>query len=245
MRPCPVNSNHSQTCYRCGRSNHNAAICKFKDAQCRNSGKTRDIAPACRSKPSQPRVPQTELTAGQTKAQSKGKRTHHLKNDNQLPDDNANSSEDEFGLHRVDTHLSDPIIVSLSLTGHKIDMEMDTGAVFSLISEVTKQVFGKKAIHSSNLILRTYTDECMKDEGTLNVKVQYGNQTKKLMLVILKGNRPSLLGRNWLKHIQLDWHSIFTVRTVRMKPLNELLQKNETLFSKELEISSHLQFHST
>jgi len=81
-------------------------------------------------------------------------------------------------------------------------MDVDTGAAFSVISEVTKQaLFRDKTLQSSNLILKTYTDECMKVEGTLNVKVQYGNQTKKLMIVVVKGNGRSLLVRNWLKHI--------------------------------------------
>ena len=133
MRLRLANSNQSQTCYHCECSNHNTANCKFKDAQCHYCGKTGHIAPACCLKPSQPRIPQTKFTAGQMKAQSKGKKIHHLQNDNQPPDDNANSSEDEFGLHRVDTHSSDPIIVSLSLYGRKLDMEVDTGATFSVI----------------------------------------------------------------------------------------------------------------
>jgi len=70
----------------------------------------------------------------------------------------------------------------------------------------------------------------MKVEGTLNVKVQYGNQTKKLMLVVFKGNGPSLPGRN----CQLDWHNIFTVRTVKLKPLNSLLQQHRIWFSNVL-----------
>ena len=135
----------------------------------------------------------------------------------------------------MDTRSADPIIVSLSLNGQKLDMEVDTGAAFSVISEATKQaLFRNKTLHSSNLVLKTYTDECMKVEGTLNVTVKYGNQTRKLMLVVVKGNGPSLLGRNWLKHIQLDWHNIFTLRTVKLKPLNSLLQQHETLFSKAL-----------
>lgn len=40
-----------QSCYRCGRSNHRPADCKFKEAQCHSSGKTGHIAPVCRSKP--------------------------------------------------------------------------------------------------------------------------------------------------------------------------------------------------
>ena len=46
IRPRPANSNRQfESCYRCGRSNHNAANCKFKEAQCHNCGKTGHIAP--------------------------------------------------------------------------------------------------------------------------------------------------------------------------------------------------------
>ena len=43
-------SKERQPCYRCGRTNHNAADCKFKDSECHACGKRGHIAPACRSK---------------------------------------------------------------------------------------------------------------------------------------------------------------------------------------------------
>ena len=85
----------------------------------------------------------------------------------------------------MDTHSADTIIVSLSVNGQKLDMEIDMGASFSVISEATKQAsFKNKTLHPSNLVLKTYTDECMKVEGTLNVTVKYCNQIKKLMPVV-------------------------------------------------------------
>ncbi len=41
--------------------------------------------------------------------------------------------------------------------------------------------------------------------------MQYEKQNVTLPLVIVKGERPALLGRNWLEKIQLDWPNIFTV----------------------------------
>jgi len=125
----------------------------------------------------------------------------------------------------VDTHAADPIIVLLSVNGQKLDIKVDTGG-FSVISEATKQaLFKNKTLHPSNLVLKTCIDECMKVEGTLNVTMKYDNQTKKLMLVVVKGNGSSLLGRNWMKHIQLDWHNISMIRTVKLKPFNSLFKR--------------------
>ena len=61
IRSRPVNSHwHSQSCYRCGIANHNAAYCEFKEAQCHNCAKTGHIAPTCHSKASHTKLPQTE-----------------------------------------------------------------------------------------------------------------------------------------------------------------------------------------
>ena len=44
-------SNSQQSCYRCGKINHAANDCKFKDAICHTCGKKGHIAPVCRTMP--------------------------------------------------------------------------------------------------------------------------------------------------------------------------------------------------
>ena len=42
--------------------------------------------------------------------------------------------------------------------------------------------------------------------GQLRVRVKYGSQEEKLVLVIIGGNGPSLFGRNWLNYLcTYDW----------------------------------------
>ena len=80
-------------------------------------------------------------------------------------------------------------------------------------------MFVDETLHpSSCLVLRTYTDEWMEVMGMLNMQIQYGEQKKKLVLVV-GCNGPSLLGWKWLKHIKLDWNSIVAVWTIKVKPL--------------------------
>ena len=40
--------------------------------------------------------------------------------------------------------------------------------------------------------------------GQCQVNVKVNGQKKQLVLTIVEGDGPSLLGRDWLKHLQLD-----------------------------------------
>ena len=44
--------------------------------------------------------------------------------------------------------------------------------------------------------------------GVARVEVTYGNQSKRLPLVVVRGDRSPLFGRNWLREIGLDWKKV-------------------------------------
>ena len=104
---------------------------------------------------------------------------------------------------------SEPISLLVLVNGKKLTMEIDTGAAVSIISDKTRRsLFSELKLNESSLILKTYTDEQMKVIGQLNVRVKYGDQEEKLVLVVVGGDGPSLFGRNWLKYLRLDWGKI-------------------------------------
>lgn len=53
-----------------------------------------------------------------------------------------------------------------------------------------------------------------------------------LPLIVVKGSGPSLLGRNWINHITLDWKTIFHVQ--QTTDLTSLVKKHPQLFQEEL-----------
>ena len=93
-------------------------------------------------------------------------------------------------------------------------MEVDTGAAVSIVSAETFAThFPGKHLSPSTLTLKTYTGEPMKVLGEVEVSVKYEQQPpKKLSLVVVEGKGLSLLRRNWLHHIRLNWSHIKVVR---------------------------------
>ena len=61
----------------------------------------------------------------------------------------------------------------------------------------------------------TYTGETIPVKGTLSVDVNYEQQVYHgLKLLIVQGAGPSLLGRDWLRVVKLDWRNIAKVAKV-------------------------------
>ena len=83
-------------------------------------------------------------------------------------------------------------------------------------------------------MLRVYGGKSITVLGTVLVNVQTSNmdQPKLFELYIVEGQGPRLMGRNWLKHIHLDWKGMFQVH--RCERLEHILADKAELFSEEL-----------
>ena len=101
------------------------------------------------------------------------------------------------------------------MDGKPLTMELDTGAAVSLVSESTYQEYWPdRQLQECKTRLSTYSGEPLGVLGTLEVEVQYGEQRAHLPLVVLKGEGPSLFGRNWLESVRLDWKRIHQVQGI-------------------------------
>ena len=70
-------------------------------------------------------------------------------------------------------------------------------------------------LRSSGAKLVTYTGESINVVGAAVVTVKYNEQVATLPLIITSGTGPSLLGRDWLSVLKLDWKEIFVLQSPR------------------------------
>ena len=97
-------------------------------------------------------------------------------------------------------------------------MEVDTGAASSLISLATKkQLFPQKELLDSTLVLTIYTGEQMVVVGRMQVKVNYGETNELLFLHVVEGQGSSLMGRERLNEINLNWQELNLVAEIHAK----------------------------
>ena len=120
-------------------------------------------------------------------------------------------------------------------------MELDTGAAVLVISEHLQQKLSPDAqLRSAHALLRTYTGEPMPVTGEMNAQVQYKSQSCSLPLLVVGGDGPPLSGRNWLRHLKLDWQTIgLTALSGRVARVQDLLHKYPAVFSEKLGKMKH------
>jgi len=113
------------------------------------------------------------------------------------------------GGHKEGYHLQ------ASINGKPLQMELDTGATISVISEYEwKKLF----LHTSIVTpyvgkpLRGYSGQQLETAGQATVQVTYEKQKADLPLVIVAGeHRPALFGQNWLAIIKLNWAELHRI----------------------------------
>ena len=104
-----------------------------------------------------------------------------------------------------------PVILHPRLNKTPVPMEVDTDAAVSILSKRACDCSWKeilKPVLKTSDVLRTYSDEIIKVMGKVDVDVEYNNQLRTLSLVVVEGDGPNLLGRNWLRHIKLNWEAV-------------------------------------
>ncbi|GFS08539.1 hypothetical protein ElyMa_004758800 [Elysia marginata] len=141
-----------------------------------------------------------------------------------------------------------PISVPVDINGQTVQFQLDTGAALTVITDKDFQTIadGKILMSQCGKQLQTYTGETVPVLGECVVDVRYRNQAAQLPLVVVEGEGPPLLGRNWLQQIKLNWKDIFVIQRtddVNQGPLNleKILKNNSAVFGTGANDTEHLQ----
>ena len=87
-------------------------------------------------------------------------------------------------------------------------------------------------MRSTKVKLKAYNGVQIQVYEEVWLPVVYDQQKRVLPLIVVDGDGPPLLGRNWLKELQLNWHNIFLVS--KTETLSEILRQHDKVFNKGL-----------
>ena len=97
-------------------------------------------------------------------------------------------------------------MANFNINNQTLEKQIDTGASVSVLNATTNKE--RQELRKSGAVLCTYSGELIAILGTIEVNVQYEDQQASVPLVVVEGNGPNLVGRDWLKVFKLKWAEI-------------------------------------
>ena len=206
------------TCFRCGKVGHVVSKCRMRqDVVCHCCGKTGHVRRACKN----------GRKAEESKRNGRQRRRPVCRVQG------TEEKEEEQPMLQVESKPTlPPIQVKVKLDDCLVTMEVDTGASMSLMAEATfNALWPGRSLDKTEVRLCSYSKEPIPVVGSCQVTAIYQDQAANLPLPIVKGDGPTLFGRNWLGCITLNWREIHQVRS---ESLQSVLKKYGAVFQEGL-----------
>lgn len=183
--------NESAVCKCCG--NRHGGICKYRDFNCQKCGRKGHLRKICKRKNVQyvdDISEEEEYNEGQLEGEAEKL---------YFSDEKVYSTRNSF-------------IVEIYIDFRKFKMDVDTGASVSLINnEHYERYFSKYKLCKCSTKLFTYGNNSLHVLGQIFVPVAYKHEKKQLSLLIVnQGSEacPMLLGRNWLRDLNIKFEIV-------------------------------------
>lgn len=221
-------SRFSVVCWRCG-GQHYAPSCKFREAVCNFCKKRGHIAKVCRS-----RSGSSSLGSAQ-RPKATVPSTNYVEVEASESEQEGDTFDSSYSLFTISDRTSEPFTAKVSINDVDLLMEIDTGASLSILSGAKYQELLQKGaqlpLEPSQVSLKTYTGESLNVLGSIRATVKFEGQVNELSLLVVVGNGPALLGRNWMSKFKVT-PSIFHVAVPDR--LEQLLDKFAPVFGSDL-----------
>ena len=156
-------------CYCCGRTGHKKERCRHREAVCHKCHLKGHLQKMCRNhNPKHKKVHKVEEKAHES------------------------TDEEDYELWAIkSSKKSKSYSTKLEVDGKSLQMEIDTGASLTLVSEQTfRSLWPNSTLNGSRITLSSYGGESIPVLGTVDVHVGYGDQEAVLPLLVVKGKGP-------------------------------------------------------
>ncbi|XP_075154322.1 uncharacterized protein K02A2.6 isoform X1 [Haematobia irritans] len=222
-------------CLRCGRTNHLSNDCRIKKAslQCQSCGKIGHVQRVC------------------IKQKLKHSTTHAIDSDSENSYDGTYPTDNFYGVNNVidiyqkqsqiSTVDTQKFYTTISIEGKNQVFEVDSGAGYTLIpqSEFDK-LHLKMPLRKTNISFRTYTGDVFQPVGVVDVNVKYKNNTSKEELYVVSSKHTALLGRVWIRHLNINLNDIDLERSgngngkYMVNSIDKIMEKFSDIFEERV-----------
>ena len=155
--------------------------------------------------------------------------------------ESGSDKESIWALNHVGSNR-EAILVKVNIEGKEIPLELDTGSNVSIMpSYMYNEQFCHLELEHTSAEFEGYFGAVREAQGKISVNVHYEDHDYVLPMYVLDSSGPALFGRNWLKHVRLNWKEVLKsynpVNKVEAKPgtpLQAVLDKHKPVFGKDL-----------
>ena len=218
----------SNTCYNCGGEwPHKSSKCPAYGKSCSFCHGKNHFESMCKAKNKKPYHKSKKHHVGHIKSEFDTDTSSDFEENEyscpmyRIKDDSVNNCEND-----------DPYIVSLQINGKNLELEIDTGSKCTIIDEKTyKTISDNTTLLKSRKKLTTYLGEQIPVAGTANVSVLHNGTQNNLQLVVVKSDGPNLVGRNWIRLLNIDWSAVLKV-SAKMKSIDKNEMFLESIYTE-------------